>query len=218
MHTMWIKICGIRDVSTACEVARLGADAIGLNFFAPSPRCVSVETAAEIVAALPDSVEPVGVFVNHSFAEVRDICARCRLRTIQLHGDESPQFAAEFRDLRIIRAVRLHAADLSGVAADLAACQALGITLRALLVEPRVEGAYGGTGQIAPWDVLATGWNGSNWPPLLLAGGLTPENVADAIRRTSPWGVDVASGVEDAPGHKDLRRVEQFLRAARAAS
>jgi phosphoribosylanthranilate isomerase len=215
---MWIKICGIRDVSTAREVARLGADAIGLNFYAPSPRCVSVETAAQIVAALPDSVEPVGVFVNHSLAEVRDICNRCRLRTIQLHGDESPQFAAELHELRIIRAVRLDGPDLSSLAADLAACRTLSIELRAYLIESRVDGAYGGTGRLAPWDVLGIGWNASNWPPLLLAGGLTPENVADAIRRTRPWGVDVASGVEDAPGHKDLLRVEQFVRAARAAS
>jgi phosphoribosylanthranilate isomerase len=215
---MWIKICGIRHQETAQAVARLGPDAIGLNFFRGSPRCISVDAAAEVVCGLPPSIEPVGVFVNHSHSEIIEICRACALATIQLHGDESPEFVARLPQLRIIRAYRIGPEGLDGVAADLERCAALGVRLAACLIDTRVPGTYGGTGQTAPWDVLKAGWQTEQWPPLLLAGGLTAENVAAAIARTHPWGVDVASGVESAPGVKDLARIERFVQTARAAS
>ncbi len=104
--SIWIKICGIRDVETARAVAALGPDAIGLNFYADSPRVVSPETAADVVAALPASVAPVGVFVNHLSADVRSICQRVGLSTVQIHGDESPDIIVQLGDFRVIRAFR----------------------------------------------------------------------------------------------------------------
>jgi phosphoribosylanthranilate isomerase len=215
---MWIKICGIRDRATAEGVARFAPDAIGLNFYSRSPRGVTIDAAAEIVRGLPPSIEPVGVFVNHSLSEIVDVCRLCGLATIQLHGDESPEFAARLPQLRIIRAYRIGPEGLDGVAADLERYATLGVRLAACLIDAQVPGAYGGTGEQAPWDLLADGWRTDLWPPLVLAGGLTPDNVAAAIAVTQPWGVDVASGVELAPGEKDLARVERFVQAARAAS
>jgi phosphoribosylanthranilate isomerase len=215
---MWIKICGIRDRATAEAVARLAPDAIGLNFYSRSPRHVTPAAAAEIVRGLPPSIEPVGVFVNHPRAEVIDLCRLCGLATIQLHGDESPEFVARLPQFRIIRAYRIGPEGLDGVAADLERCAALGVRLAACLIEAHVPGVYGGTGEQAPWNLLSDGWRTDLWPPLVLAGGLTPHNVAAAIAVTHPWGVDVASGVEMAPGEKDLARVERFVQAARAAS
>jgi len=215
---MWIKICGIRDRATADAVAELGANAIGLNFFHGSPRCVTREAAAEIVRGLPASVEPVGVFVNHSRSGIVEICRDVGLSTIQLHGDESPEFAAELAQFRIIRAYRIGPEGLGSVAADIDRCASLGIRLAGCLIDARVTGTYGGTGQTAPWETLVRDWRCDQWPPLILAGGLTPDNVAEAIRTTRPWGVDVASGVESEPGSKDLARVAQFVWAARAAS
>jgi len=215
---MWTKICGIRDVATAASIAALRPSAIGLNFFAGSPRHVLVDAAAEIVRALPAGVEAVGVFVNHSAAEVDAICARCGLRTAQIHGDEPPELLAEVSlrqpDLQIVRAFRMGAERLNPLGDYLEACRRLGVTLRACLVDARIAGQYGGTGQTVPWDILRDDYRRDKWPPLILAGGLTPENVAAAIRAADPWGVDVAGGVESSPGVKDPALVEQFLSEA----
>ena len=218
---MWTKICGIRDVPTARAIAALRPSAIGLNFFAGSPRHVLVDAAAEIVRALPAGIEPVGVFVNHSAAEIDAICARCGLRTAQIHGDEPPELLAEVSlrqpDLQILRAFRMGAEKLRPLAEYLEACRRLGVTLRACLVDANVAGQYGGTGQTVPWDILRDDYRRDKWPPLILAGGLTPENVAAAIRAADPWGVDVSGGVESSPGVKDATRVERFLAAVREA-
>lgn len=216
---MWTKICGIRDVATAKAVATLKPSAIGLNFFAGSPRHVTVEQATEIVRDLPANVEAVGVFVNHSAAEIDAICTRCGLRTAQIHGDEKPELLAEVSlrrpALQLVRAFRMGAERLKPLAEYLESCRRLGVTLRACLVDAQVAGQYGGTGQTVPWNVLQAEYLRDTWPPLILAGGLTPENVAEAIRATNPWGVDVAGGVESSPGVKDLERVSRFLAAAR---
>ncbi len=214
---MWIKICGITDTKTAVAIADLGADAIGLNFYAPSPRCVSVEAAADIVAAVNGRVQPVGVFVNHSIAEIRRICETCQIGTVQLHGDEGPDVAADLLGLQIIRAFRVGSDGLDAVAAELEAYERLGVPLMAGLVDARVDGSYGGTGLTAPWDLVARDWL-PVWPPLILAGGLNSRNVADGIAAVRPWGVDVAGGVESAPGVKDLGLVREFVDAARGAS
>lgn len=215
--SLWVKICGIRDVATARSVAALGADAIGLNFYPDSPRVVSPDTAAEIVAALSSSVTPVGVFVNHTPDEVRSICRHVGLSTVQLHGDETPQMMAELDGLQLIRAFRVRGEDLRAVAADLRETAAAGVHLTACLLDAHVPGSYGGTGQCPPWQVLADGWDHEHWPAMILAGGLTPENVADGVRTVRPWGVDVASGVESSPGEKDLERVRRFITSARNA-
>lgn len=208
---MWIKICGIRDVAMAQAVAEFRPAAIGLNFYAASPRAVRPDVAAEIVRALPPDVEPIGLFVNHAVADVLAICRECRLTTVQIHGDEPPELLAELRELRVIRAFRLGEEGLAPLGEYLDRCRALGALPHACLVDSKVDGAYGGTGRTPSWDVLRRDFQTANWPPLVLAGGLHPQNVERAIRAVNPWGVDVASGVESAPGVKSLALVESFI-------
>ena len=213
---MWIKICGIRDVQTAQAVAQAGVDAIGLNFYAQSPRVVAPEMAANIVAALDGAAEPVGVFVNHSVVEVRAICKQCGLRTIQLHGDEpADQLADLSRDYRVIRAFRVGAAGLQSAGLYLDECRRLEARPWACLVDASVPGQFGGTGHTAPWETLASEYKSAEWPPLILAGGLTPDNVSQAIATVGPWGVDVAGGVESSVACKDVALVRQFVLNAR---
>jgi len=219
---MWTKICGIRDVETAAQIAALRPDAVGLNFFAPSPRSVDAATAADIAATLPATIERIGLFVDHSIEEILDTCEQCSIDTVQLHGRETPQFLAELRsarsDLSLLRAFRVDSRlGCSEIADFHADCQTMGLSIDGYVVDSRVDGEYGGTGQTAPWDLLAVQYDSRRWPRLILAGGLTPENVTEAIRRTQPWGVDVASGVESARGVKDITRVERFIAAARTA-
>ncbi|MEX0585316.1 MAG: phosphoribosylanthranilate isomerase [Pirellulales bacterium] len=215
---MWIKICGITDPATIGAIGALGPDAVGFNFFRGSKRCIDIPTAATVARLLPAGIEPVGVFVNHSLEEVRETCAATRITTVQLHGDEPPEFAASLTGLRVIRVYRTGAAGIAEVEDDIATCRRLGLEPRACLVEPAVAGQYGGSGAVAPWHVIASGWKRETWPPLLLAGGLTPDNVWEAVRTVQPWGVDVASGVESRPGIKDPGKVGQFIRAARGGS
>lgn len=215
---MWIKICGIRDVATAERVAAMSPDAVGLNFYSKSPRAVSSETAAQIVSLLPKSVQAVGVFVNASLADIVQTATNIGLTMVQLHGDEPPEFLAELRqelpDVPLLRAWRM-GADLNDWEDYLRNCARLQIALAGCLMDAKVSGSYGGTGQTPPWDILRAAYQRESWPPLILAGGLTPDNVADGIRSVHPWGVDVASGVESAPGVKDLLRVAKFIAAAR---
>lgn len=215
---MWIKICGINDPATIGEISVLGPDAVGFNFYSGSKRHIEVTAATEAVRLLPAGIEPVGVFVNHPQDEIREICTATGITTVQLHGDETPEFAAGLSGLRVIRVSRIAEAGLSPVGDDIVECRRLGIEPRACLVEPAVVGNYGGSGAIAPWNVVAEQWNREAWPPLLLAGGLSPDNVADAIKTVRPWGVDVASGVESSPGCKDPQKVARFIQAARGAS
>ncbi len=215
---MWIKICGIRDLPTARIAVEAGADALGFNFYTPSPRAVAVDVAREIVAQLPDRVEAVGLFVNHSLEFVRETSRHCGLRTVQLHGDESPDYVAQVAaEFPVIRAFRVGDAGLGEVAGYLARLSELGVTLRAAIVDAKVAGTYGGTGHTAPWDVLSAGWNREQWPQLVLAGGLTPVNVEQAIGVVHPWGVDVAGGVESAVACKDPALVREFVSRAREA-
>lgn len=218
---MWIKICGIRDAESAVLAARCGAHAIGLNFYARSPRSVDVERAQQIARSLPADVEAVGLFVNHSVDDVVATISACGLRSIQLHGDETPADIAAIRgrlpDVRVLRAFRVGNEGLSAVGDSLAQCKALGARLDACLIDARADGAYGGTGRLAPWEIIAREYRQDEWPPLILAGGLTCENVAEAIAVVRPWGVDTASGVESEPGRKDPKLIEKFVAAARAA-
>jgi phosphoribosylanthranilate isomerase len=217
----WIKICGVRDLSSAEVITGAGASAIGLNFFTKSPRFIEPDEAAKIVARLPaESLQPVGLFVNHSAKEIEAIVARVGLNTIQLHGDEPPAFVAELRqrhpDWRVLKAFRI-GDSLQPVAEFVAECERVNVRLGGCLLDARVEGAYGGTGVVAPWELIAREYDRTHWPPLILAGGLTPDNVAAAIQTVRPCGVDTASGVELSPGVKDTTLTTRFVAEAQQA-
>lgn len=211
-----VKICGLRSVNDALEASRAGAHWIGLNFHPKSARFVAIDQAAEIVRALPDSTEAVGLFVDRPVEEVREIAKAAGLRIVQLHGNEPVEDAAALANagLRIVRAFRVKDAESIAAMTDyLGDCQGNGVTLEGVLVDAYVPGLMGGTGQSIDDELL------ERLPPLprlILAGGLTPENAADRIARARPWMVDVAGGVESAPGRKDLDKVRRFIQAARS--
>jgi phosphoribosylanthranilate isomerase len=215
---MWVKICGIRDVSTAERVAALSPDAIGLNFYSPSPRFVSRDVAREIASRLPFAISAVGVFVNHSVMEIAETVSACGLTMVQLHGDEPPEFLATLQATLsappLIRAWRM-GGDLADLEAYFTECRKLGVRLAGCLIDAKVSGSYGGTGRTPSWDMLRDSYRREAWPPLILSGGLTPDNVAEGIHVVGPWGVDVASGVESSPGVKDVDRVAAFIHEAR---
>lgn len=213
---MWVKICGIQDPETARMIADLGASALGLNFYSPSPRSITVNQAAKIISAVSDcDLDLVGLFVNHSLKEVQSACDKLDLQIIQLHGDESPEFLAQLGNshpqLKLIRAFRTRETDLTSLADYLAACKRCGKSPDYVLVDAYSPQAYGGTGHTAPWQMIRDEYQQDKWPPLILAGGLTPENVAEAIALVQPFGVDTASGVETEPGVKNQTLVQEFL-------
>ena len=200
-----VKICGITNSDDARHAADCGADALGFVFYAGSPRCVTPEQARELVAGLPPFVTRVGLFVNEDPGRIRAIIASCGLDAVQLHGDEPPA-ACVLPPCRVIKGVRpRHAADLAALAA---------YPVAALLVDAAVPGQFGGTGQRADWELAA---RLAARQRVILAGGLTPANVAAAVRQVRPYAVDVASGVESAPGRKDPDLVAQFIRMAKEA-
>jgi phosphoribosylanthranilate isomerase len=212
-----IKICGITNVEDALAAARAGADAVGLNFYPKSPRHIDLDTARQIVDRLPAGITKVGVFVNVAVEEVCRTFDQLGLDLIQVHGDEPPEFLARLGQRPVMRAFRLGPAGLEALAEYLAACRRLQCLPRRTLIDSFVPGDYGGTGKVPDWAVLSV-YPAEPWhPPLVLAGGLTPENVAAAIRTVRPAAVDTASGVEIGPGRKDHARIAGFVAAARAA-
>jgi len=209
-----IKICGVTNARDACRAAELGADAIGLNFYKRSPRHVSKEAAAEILPALPDHVVACAVFVNESVDSMcRQLTAEPRLRVAQWHGDGRPPQADRFA---LVPAFAIRdEKSLADIREYIRLCEERDLMPAAILVEGDVGKSYGGTGRIAPWALLAD----FEVPvPLILAGGLTPENVAEAIRIVRPDIVDTASGVESLPGKKDAGTMERFVAQAREMS
>lgn len=202
-----VKICGITSVPDALAAAAAGADLIGLMLYEHSPRCVSLDLAAEIASQIPPSVARVGVFVNPDRELVAEAIARCGLNLVQFHGDEPPEFCTQF-GLMSMKAFRVR---------DEESLKALtAYPTDAWLLDAFTPGQLGGTGERFDWDLaVAAGQFGR---PIFLAGGLTPENVAGAVRRVRPFGVDVSSGVEFAPGRKDAAKVHAFIAAAKAAS
>lgn len=205
--SLLIKICGITTARDAEVAADAGADAVGVNFWSGSKRFVGDERAARaVIAAVPRGVLKVGVFVNAAPAEVAATALRFGLDRIQLHGDEPPgAFAGVVERARLVRAVRVR--DEASFAEEARWDAAV------FLYDAFVEG-YGGRGTIGPWPLIAARARRPFW----LAGGLRPDNVAAAIRASRPDGVDVASGVETAPGRKDPALVHAFVAAARAAA
>lgn len=200
-----IKICGITHIDDALQACACGADALGLVFYEKSSRCVTREQARAIVAALPPFVTTVGLFVNERPETIREIVDFCGLDVIQLHGDEGPE-ACRFPPRRVLKALRVKGGEsLAGVE---------DYDVSALLLDAWHPHSYGGTGRLGDWEVAA---RFAAERPVILAGGLNPENVAEAIRRVRPYGVDVSSGVESAPGRKDPALVAAFIRNARAA-
>lgn len=198
-----IKICGVTSASDAAMAASLGADAVGINFYKGSRRYVPVSEAAPIVAALKGKAVPVGVFVNELPEIISEICRELRIEVVQLSGREPPA-AARVLPFRRIKAV--HVRDGS----ELAAYREY--PCEALLLDAFVPGEFGGTGKALDWGAIRKPRPGIPW---ILAGGLTPDNVAVAIRRACPDGVDVAGGVESVPGRKDPAKVKDFINSAR---
>ncbi|MBN2580783.1 MAG: phosphoribosylanthranilate isomerase [Pirellulales bacterium] len=212
-----IKICGITDPRDALAAAEAGADALGLNFYKKSPRGITLDVARRILSALPRELVKVGVFVNAPAGEVVETFDRLELDLIQLHGDESPAFLPELDGRPVIRAFRLSAGGLSPVVAYLAECEQIGVKPVMVLLDAHRPGQYGGTGETADWATCAEYVKRPGLPPFILAGGLTPLNVAQAVRAVRPDAVDTASGVECSPGRKDPDVVRAFVQAARNA-
>ena len=199
-----IKICGLRDVETALVAANCGADAIGLVFYSPSPRAVAVDTARYIVECLPPFVSSVGLFVDADPQSVFRILAEVPLDILQFHGDESPEYCRQF-GRPYLKAVRVKPA------LNLLEYAAQYMDARGILVDAYVPDTHGGTGKTFDWSLLP-----EHLPlPLILSGGLYPENVAEAIRRVRPWAVDVSSGVEVTKGIKDVAKIAAFTEAVR---
>ena len=211
-----IKICGITSVADALLAAEAGADAIGLNFYDKSPRYVTAERAKEICDALPPGITKVGVFVNSLPNGIVATVQRVGLDAVQLHGDEGPELLVALGKLPAIKAFRCQGSTLDRVQAFLGHGPD-STRLVAVLLDAHAPGTYGGTGQVLDWKGLRGERAKLQGLPLILAGGLTPQNVAEAIRLARPDAVDTASGVESAPGQKDPAKVRAFIVAAKAA-
>jgi phosphoribosylanthranilate isomerase len=223
-----VKVCGVTTPADAAMVAAAGADAVGLNFVAGSPRAVNVAAAREVRASLPPGVLAVGVFAGMPAAEMLEVARAVGLDAIQLHGHldgegpatDPPSRCLELIGLPVIRAVRLEADGLGAARRWIAAAMAAGrgpdmVIVDAGVAQTAAGGVLGGTGHRVDWGALA---REEPLPvPAALAGGLTPENVAAAIQATGTCGVDTASGVEDSPGRKNADLVGRFVAAARAA-
>jgi len=195
-----VKICGITRVEDALAAAHSGADAIGLVFYQRSPRHVGIELAAQLAGALPPFVSVVGLFVNADAALVREVLARVPLDLLQFHGDETPEYCAQFGK-PYLKAIRVRA----GV--DLLQCASDFRGARGLLLDAHVEGIPGGTGKAFDWTLIP-----KRLPlPVILSGGLDAENVAAAIRQVRPYAVDVSSGVEASKGIKDAAKIARFM-------
>lgn len=202
-----VKICGITNLDDALAAVEAGADALGFNFYQRSPRFVKSDVVKRIVAQLPPFVTAVGVFVNEDVKIVRDWMDDCGLAIAQLHGDE----AAAYCDLLgrpVLKVIRLK--DRGSL---LALAEYKGrVRVRGFVLDAFSPVSYGGTGQVADWDLAA---EAASTASVILAGGLTPENVAEAIRKVRPYGVDVSSGVESRPGKKDHKKLRAFIEAAK---
>lgn len=200
-----VKICGLKSLDDALFAAHAGADALGFVFHEPSPRYIDAAQAETLCRELPPFVVRVGLFVNASAEAVREVLHRVPLDLLQFHGDETPEYCTQFGK-SYLKAVRVSAeTDLLKYAADFASASGL-------LLDAYVPGVAGGTGETFDWKLIP-----QHLPkPIILSGGLTPENVRTAIQQTHPWAVDVSSGVESARGIKDRHKIAQFIAHAKA--
>jgi phosphoribosylanthranilate isomerase len=202
-----VKICGVTNSEDALAAVDAGADALGFMFYESSPRNVPLKVAAEIIRHAPPFVSKVGVFVNASEETVRRAIGECGIDTLQFHGEETPEFCRTFLPLKIYKAFRVENLD------SLRALPAY--RTDAWLLDSFVAGKAGGTGATFNWALAVESKKLGR--PIILAGGLTPENVADAVRQVAPYAVDVSSGVEAAPGKKDPVKLRSFIAAAKGA-
>ncbi|HWG41773.1 MAG TPA: phosphoribosylanthranilate isomerase [Gemmataceae bacterium] len=210
-----VKICGVTSESDARQAALLGADAVGLNFYEGSPRYVAPAMAQMILRELSPFVAAVGVFVESPMRQVfEQVQALRRINIIQWHGKNRE--LSDCSPYHLIAAFPVRdAASLQAIQRYIETCRALDRLPAALLLDGHMAGQHGGTGQTAPWHLLESFQPGV---PIILAGGLTADNVAEAVRIVRPYGVDVASGVEQAPGRKDAEKMRRFIANAREAA
>ncbi len=204
--TVRVKVCGITNAKDAELAADAGVDALGFIFVPRTPRYIDLETARGIIHDLPPFITPVGVFADHPVAEVDQIMARCGLRTAQLHGSEAPAYCEEIT-ASVIKAFR--------VGRERVFPQLGAYRVHAYLLDSFVEGKLGGTGNTFPLELAS---RAKSFGRVIIAGGLTPENVAQVINAVQPYGVDVSSGVEAKPGRKDPLKLHDFLGAVRGAA
>ena len=199
-----VKVCGMTSLKDALVAVEVGADAVGFIFYKKSPRSVTMKTVREIVLELPPFVDTVGVFVDETAEQVNKIADYCNLDIIQLHGDESPTFCKKIRR-KVIKAFRIK--DMQSVK------KISNFQVSGFLLDTFSEKLHGGTGKVFDWNLALPA---KKFGPVIMAGGLTPNNVQQAVRQIRPYGVDVCSGVESEPGIKDHKKVRAFLKNANA--
>jgi phosphoribosylanthranilate isomerase len=201
-----VKICGITNLDDALAAVEAGADALGFNFYQPSPRYITPEHAGEIVEQLPDLLLTVGVFVNEDPDAVLSIAAEAGLQALQLHGDESPEYCRELAATHYV--IKAFAVSDSF---DVQTAQAYEV--EAIMLDTKHNNLRGGTGRVFDWSVAQQA--ASTMPKLFLAGGLSPENVENAVKIVHPFAVDACSALEDAPGKKNHERMRVFVNRVR---
>jgi phosphoribosylanthranilate isomerase len=199
-----VKICGMTNLKDVKVAVDGGVDAVGFIFYKKSPRSVTMQAVRKIVLELPPFVDSVGVFVNETAEQINKIADRCNLDRVQLHGNESPTFCKKIRR-RVIKAIRVK---------DIQSLKKLSdYPVSSFLLDTFSEDQYGGTGRVFDWNLA---YPAKKYGPIILAGGLTPNNVRQAIKRIQPYGVDVCSGVESQPGIKDHKKMQTFLKNVKA--
>ena len=199
-----VKICGMTNLNDVKVAVNGGVDAVGFIFYKKSPRSVTMQAVRKIVLELPPFVDSVGVFVNETAEQINKIADRCNLDRVQLHGNESPTFCKKIRR-RVIKAIRVK---------DIQSLKKLSdYPVSSFLLDTFSEDQYGGTGKVFDWNLA---YPAKRYGPIILAGGLTPNNVRQAIQRIQPYGVDVCSGVESQPGIKDHKKMQIFLKNVKA--
>lgn len=199
-----IKICGITHLKDALTAVDAGADALGFIFVPDTPRFVNSDQVAAIVAELPPFVTTVGIFASKDAAKITTIADQCRLDAVQLHADVTPEFCRNL-DKKVIRVVRVKDESSLSILSD--------YDVNAFLLDTYVEGKMGGTGEVFDWDLAL---RAKHYGRIIVAGGLNPDNVAQAVRRVNPYGVDVGSGVESGPGRKDPDKIRKFVDAVKS--
>jgi phosphoribosylanthranilate isomerase len=207
-----IKICGITRVDDALCVAREGADAIGLNFYAASPRVVTIEQAISISNALPPFIATVALFVNTTPATVEEVVRRVHPSLLQFHGDEDASYCSQF-GVPFLKVIRVGTAMTSDDLLEYEAEYRLASALLLDTLSTGTDSVYGGSGHVFDWNLIPVNMRGR----IVLAGGLLPETVANAVRKIRPWAVDVSSGVEQARGVKDHAKIAKFIEEVRNA-
>lgn len=200
MNQVRVKICGVRSLEEAEAAVEAGADALGFNFWPRSPRYIGPDAARSVIRQISPLVPAIGVFVNEDPLRIAEIVSDAGLNAVQLHGDETPEFCAGLGLIKIIKAIR--------VAGDFDSASINRYPVSAILLDTSVKGSYGGTGKRFDWSVAI---EAKRYARIILAGGLTVENVAEAIKSVNPFAIDVCSGVESEPGRKDIDKLRRFM-------